>query len=66
MLGAAMLRGGVFSRPVAFLAIAANTVGLGLYVPRVGVSHAVLSVVFLEVWYVLVGRRLYRLGRTRR
>jgi hypothetical protein len=30
------------------------------------VSIAVLSVVFLEVWYVLVGRRLYRLGRTRR
>ena len=27
---------------------------------------AVLSVVFLEIWYVLIGRRLYRPGRARR
>ena len=41
----------------------ANAVALGLYVPRVGVFIAVLSVLFLEVWYVLIARRLYQFGR---
>lgn len=30
---------------------------LGLYVPTIGVSISIFSVLFLEVWYVLVGRR---------
>ena len=63
LLGVVMLRGGVFSRPAAVLAIAANSVGLGLYVPGIGVYIAVFSVVFLEVWYVLIGWRLLQLGR---
>ena len=43
-------------------AILANGVGLGLYVPTVGVYISVFSVVFLEVWYLLVARRLAQLG----
>jgi hypothetical protein len=30
---------------------------------RVGVFIAVFSVVFLEIWYLLLARRLYQLGR---
>ncbi|MGE5828921.1 MAG: hypothetical protein ACM30G_11255 [Micromonosporaceae bacterium] len=63
LLGAAMLRSGVFSRLTGWLAIAGNAVGLGLYIPIVGVFIAVFSVLFLEAWYVLVAARLYRLGR---
>jgi hypothetical protein len=63
LLGVVMLRSGVFGRPTGWLAIAANAIGLGLYLPRVGVLVAVFSVVFLEVWYLLLARRLYRLGR---
>jgi Transposase domain (DUF772)/Transposase DDE domain len=63
LLGVVMLRSGVFGRPTGWLAVAANAIGLGLYVPRVGVLVAVFSVVFLEVWYLLLARRLYRLGR---
>jgi hypothetical protein len=66
LLGVAMLRGDVFSRATGWLAITANTVGLGLYIPRAGVFIAVFSVVFLEVWYVLIARRLHQLGRARR
>jgi hypothetical protein len=66
LLGVAILRGDVFSRPTGWLAIMANTVGLGLYIPRAGVFIAVFSVVFLEVWYLLIARRLHQLGRARR
>jgi hypothetical protein len=44
-----------------WLAILANAVGLGLYVPSVGVYIAVFSIVFLEVWYLLIARRRYLL-----
>jgi hypothetical protein len=62
-IGAVMLRSGIFGRLTASMAILGNAVGLGLYVPKIGVYIAVFSVVFLEVWYVLVTRRLLRLGR---
>jgi hypothetical protein len=45
------------------MAILGNAVGLGLYVPVVGVYISVFSVLFLEVWYILIGRRLQQLGR---
>ena len=63
LFGVVMVRGGIFGKPTAWLAILANTIGLGLYVPRVGVFIAVFSVLFLEVWYVLIARRLHRIAR---
>ncbi len=63
LIGVVMLRSGVFSTTTAGLAILANTVGLGLYVPVVGVYIAVFSVLFLEAWYLLTARRLHQLGR---
>lgn len=60
-----MLRSDAFSKVTGWLAILANAVGLGLYVPRVGVYVSVFSVLFLEVWYLLIARRLHRLGRRR-
>jgi hypothetical protein len=61
LIGIVMLRSGVFSRATGWLAILANGVGLGLYVPTVGVYISVFSVVFLEVWYLLVARRLVQI-----
>jgi hypothetical protein len=63
LFGVVMLRSRAFSRPTGWLAIVANAVALGLYVPRVGVLIAVVSVLFLEVWYVLIARRLHQFGR---
>ncbi len=63
LFGVVILRSRAFSRPTGWLAIVANAVALGLYVPRVGVFIAVVSVLFLEVWYVLIARRLYQFGR---
>jgi hypothetical protein len=62
-VGVVMWRSGSFSRATAAMAILGNAVGLGLYVPTVGLYISVFSVVFLEVWYVLVARRLLQLGR---
>jgi Domain of unknown function (DUF4386) len=61
VIGIVMLRSGLFSRATGWLAILANGVGLGLYLPGVGVYVAVFSVVFLEIWYLLVARRLVQI-----
>lgn len=60
---AVMLRGTMFGRAIAYLGIAANTIGLGLYVPVVGLFLSVFSVLFLEAWYILLGLRLLQLQR---
>jgi hypothetical protein len=62
-IGVVMLRSG-FGKVTGTMGILANAVGLGLYVPTIGVFIAVFSVVFLEVWYILVARRLFQPGRT--
>lgn len=58
-----MLRSPHFSKLTAYMGILGNTVGLGLYVPVVGLWLSVFSVVFLEVWYILLGLRLLQMGR---
>lgn len=58
-----MVRSAVFSDLAGWMAILGNAVGLGLYVPTVGVYISVFSVVFLQVWYILIARRLLQLGR---
>jgi hypothetical protein len=62
VIGAVMLRSAVFSNLAGWMAILGNAIGLGLYVPTVGVYISVFSVLFLEVWYVLIARRLLQLG----
>ena len=59
-----MLRSRVFGRGTAWMGILANVLAFGLYVPVVGIYLALLSVLpFLAVWYILVARRLWQLGR---
>lgn len=62
-IGAVMLRGSIFGKGTAYMGILANAVGLGYYVPTIGIYIAVFSVVFLEIWYVLIARRLFQLGQ---
>jgi hypothetical protein len=62
-IGVVMLRSATFGKPTAYLGILGNAVGLGLYLPAVGVYISVFSVVFLEAWYVLVAHAMMRLGR---
>lgn len=63
LIGLAMLRSLAFSRVAAWAAILGNGVGLALYVPVVGVYLSVFSGAVLWIWYFLVARDLWRLGR---
>jgi hypothetical protein len=63
LIGVVMLRTDAFSNTTGWLAILANTVGLGLYLPGIGVYISLFSVLFLEVWYLLIARRLRQLSR---
>jgi len=62
-IAAVMLRSAIFSKTTAYLGILANAIGLGLYLPAIGVFLAVFSVVFLEIWYIVIARRLFQLGQ---
>jgi hypothetical protein len=62
IIGAVMLRGTLFTKPIAYTMIAGNAVGFGLYIPTVGLALSVFSGVVLLAWMILLGRRLLRLG----
>ncbi len=67
IISAIMLRGNVFSKVTAYIGLLANAFGLGYYVALVFAPAMValplsISAVFLLAWYVLIGRRLFRLG----
>lgn len=62
LAGVGMLRTHVFSRWAGYAAIAANLLGLGLFLPVVGVPLAIGSVFILLAWYALTGWRLLHLG----
>ena len=61
LVGIAMLRNRVFSRWAAYAVIGGNVLGLGLFVPAIGVALSIGSVFVLIAWYLLTGWRLLRL-----
>jgi hypothetical protein len=62
IIGAVMLRSDIFGRVAAYALILGDVIGLGLYVPMIGIFLSVISVPVLWVWYVLIARRLIQLG----
>ncbi|HUW94783.1 MAG TPA: DUF4386 family protein [Anaerolineae bacterium] len=65
-----MLRGNSFSRLTAYVGIVANALSLADYLRQALTPSATIAVLlilpnalFLVIWYVLVGRRLFQLGR---
>lgn len=63
LVSVVMLRSNLFGKVIAYMGILANVIALGIYVPTIGVYIAIFSVLFLEVWYILIGRRLLQLGQ---
>jgi hypothetical protein len=57
------LRSAVYSRASAYVGIATNVVVFGLYVPEVGVYLSLLSVLGYLVWWIMLARRFFQLGR---
>lgn len=62
MIGAVMLQSDIFSRLTAYALIVGDVIGLGLYVPAMGIFLSVISVPGLWIWYILIARRLFQLG----
>jgi ABC-type nitrate/sulfonate/bicarbonate transport system permease component len=62
IIGAVMLRSDIFSRVAAYALIVGDVIGLGLYVPVIGIFLSIISVPVLWIWYVLISRRLIQLG----
>ncbi len=63
IISIAMLKGRRFSRTTATVGILAGFLGLGYYVPEFGIYLQLVSALFLVIWFFLVGRQLFRLGR---
>jgi hypothetical protein len=62
IVAAVILRSKVLSRPTGYARLAASVLGLGLFVPVIGIPLALFSVLFEWIWYILLGRGLLRLG----
>jgi hypothetical protein len=65
LVGIAMLRSTAFPRLAGWAAITGNLLGVGLFLPGMGVLLAIGSVVILIVWYLLIGWRMVRLDEWR-
>jgi hypothetical protein len=64
IISVVMLRSRVFSKATAYTGILANVLVFGLYVPKIGILLSILSVFpFLTIWYILIARRLFQLGK---
>lgn len=73
MVSSVMLQSNSFSKSTAYLGIVANALSLADYLRQVLTLSAIVALVvilpnalFLVIWFVLVGRRLYQLGRLER
>jgi len=73
MVSSVMLQSNSFSRPTAFVGILAHALSLADYLRQALTPSAIVALLvilpnalFLVIWYVLVGRRLYQLGRPER
>jgi hypothetical protein len=62
ILGAVMLRNGIFGRAIPYLRIASGVLDLGMFIPTVGIFLSLISVLCLLFFNILAGRRLLRLG----
>ena len=73
LVSSVMLQGTYFSRSTAFVGILAHGLSLADYLRQALTSSAIVALLvilpnalFLVIWYVLVGRRLYQLGHLER
>jgi len=66
VIGAVILRSTAFGKATGYVSIVAGCLGLGNYLPAIGLLLSILSVVVIAVWNVMIARgflRLARLGR---
>jgi hypothetical protein len=54
LLGAALIRAAALGRASGWLLVVANVIGLGIFLPGVGIAVSLFSVVLLWVWYLRI------------
>ena len=59
-----MLWSNIFSRVTAYVGILAGVIAFGLFIPKIGIFISIFSILFYEIWYILIARKLLQLGRT--
>ena len=63
LLGAALVRTGALGLATGWLLVVANVIGLGIFLPGVGIAVSLVSVLLLWVWYVRIGWSLVQVVR---
>jgi len=63
LLGAALIRAAALGRAAGWLLVIANVIGLGIFLPGVGIAVSLFSVVLLWVWYLRIGWSLVHMVR---
>jgi hypothetical protein len=66
LIGWVMVRSQIFSKTAGYAGIVAGVLGLGMYVPRVGVFISILSVAGMQVWFLMIALGLLRLSKSER
>jgi hypothetical protein len=65
LLGAALVRTRTLGRAAGWLLLVANVIGLGIFLPGVGIAVSLFSVLVLWVWYLRTGWSLAQMVRRR-
>jgi hypothetical protein len=63
MISIVMLHGSIFTRFIAYIRIISSVLDFGIFVPIIGIYISSSSAVLLLIWNLLVGRRLWQLGK---
>jgi len=61
IISAVMLRSNIFGKVTAYAGILAGAIALGIFVPKIGIFISIFSILFYEIWYILIARRLFQL-----
>jgi hypothetical protein len=61
LIAGVILHSSVFNSATGYARLLASVLGLGLFMPGIGVALALFSVIFEWIWYVLLARRFFQL-----
>jgi len=64
IISAVMLWSNIFSRVTAYVGILGGIIAFGLFVPKIGIFISIFSILFYEIWYILIARKLLQLWRS--
>lgn len=58
-----LLKSDKFSKFAGYSGIAMGIIGLGIYIPIIGVALSIISLIPGVIWYILVARGLHKMSK---